>query len=230
MFDEKILIIEDEDSIAELIEFNIQKSGYKTARVDSAEKALKLFERGETFDLILLDLMLTGMDGTDFCKIFRTEKSFKQIPIIMLTARSEESDIVGGLEFGANDYITKPFSPRILLARIKAQLRNSSGKPAASSATISQCSIELNSEFHEVKIGRKNLDLTANEFSILELFLRNQGRVFSRDAIIKNIHGEGYPVTDRAIDVSIVNLRKKLGDKAELIETVRGVGYRFARK
>ena len=120
MFDKKILIIEDEESIGELIEFNVEKSGYKCSRVDSAEKALARLEKGERFDLILLDLMLTGMDGLDFCKIYRAEKSYPQVPIIMLTARSEEADIVSGLEFGANDYITKPFSPRVLLADRKS--------------------------------------------------------------------------------------------------------------
>ena len=225
MNDKKILIVEDEDSIAELIEFNVQKSGFKTARTDSAEKALKILENGDC-DLILLDLMLAGMDGLDFCKIFRQDKSLKQIPIIILTARSEDADIVSGLEFGANDYITKPFSPRVLIARIKAQLRDSSYS-SEKSQMIKRGGIELNKEFHEVKIGDRRLELTANEFSILELFLENPGKVYSRDAIITNVHGDGYPVTDRSIDVAIVNLRKKLEGKAKLIETVRGVGYRF---
>ncbi|MBS1485732.1 MAG: response regulator transcription factor [Opitutales bacterium] len=225
MNDKKILIVEDEDSIAELIEFNVQKNGFKTARTDSAEKARKILENGDC-DLILLDLMLAGMDGLDFCKIFRQDKSLKQIPIIILTARSEDADIVSGLEFGANDYITKPFSPRVLIARIKAQLRDSSYS-SEKSQIIKRGGIELNKEFHEVKIGDRRLELTANEFSILELFLENPGKVYSRDAIITNVHGDGYPVTDRSIDVAIVNLRKKLEGKAKLIETVRGVGYRF---
>lgn len=225
MNDKKILIVEDEDSIAELIEFNVQKSGFKTARTDSAEKALKILENGDC-DLILLDLMLAGMDGLDFCKIFRQDKSLKQIPIIILTARSEDADVVSGLEFGANDYITKPFSPRVLIARIKAQLRDASYR-SESSQIIKRSGIELNKEFHEVKIGDRRLELTANEFSILELFLENPGKVYSRDAIITNVHGDGYPVTDRSIDVAIVNLRRKLEDKAKLIETVRGVGYKL---
>lgn len=220
----KILVIEDDASIGELIEFNLQKNGFESSRTESAEKALKLLER-EQFDLILLDLMLAGMDGMDFCKIFRQSKTFRQIPIIMLTARSEEADIVSGLEFGANDYITKPFSPRVLIARIKAQLR---GKiDPKSGAILSRSGIELNREFHEVKIGERRLDLTANEFSILELFMENPGKVYSRDAIITGVHGDGYPVTDRSIDVAIVNLRRKLGEKAFLIETVRGVGYKM---
>lgn len=137
--------------------------------------------------------MLTGMDGLDFCKIYRAEKSYPQVPIIMLTARSEEADIVSGLEFGANDYITKPFSPRVLLARIKAQLRDDKSGAEEAAATVSRNGIELNPEFHEVKIGGKPVELTANEFSILETFLKNTGRVFTRDAIIKSLHGDGYP-------------------------------------
>jgi len=229
MFDKKILIIEDEESIGELIELNVQKNGYKSARTDSAEKALKMLQR-EDFDLILLDLMLTGMDGLDFCKIFRSDKTYRQIPIIMITARSEDADIVSGLEFGANDYVTKPFSPRVLIARIKAQLRDSSDNADSPAAAVSRNGIDLNPEFHEVRIGKKNIDLTANEFSILELFMRNPGKVYSRDAIITSVHGDGYPVTDRAVDVAIVNLRKKLGDKSNLVETVRGVGYKFSKE
>lgn len=224
-----ILIIEDEESIGELIEFNLAKNGYKCTRTDAAEKALKMFDDGSRFDLILLDLMLTGMDGTEFCKIYRANKSHPQVPIIMLTARSEEADIVSGLDYGANDYITKPFSPRVLLARIRAQLRDASAATEDSGTVLSRDGIELNPEFHEVKIGGKPVDLTANEFTILEMFLKAQGRVFTREAIIKNLHGDGYPVTDRAIDVSIVNLRKKLGKKSALIETVRGVGYKMPR-
>ena len=224
MTEKKILIVEDEDSIGELIEFNVSKGGYKCTRVDSGEAALNLLRRGESFDLILLDLMLTGMDGLDFCKIYRAEKSFRQVPIIMLTARGEESDIVSGLAFGAYDWITLPFSPRVLLARIKVQLRELQESPS-----VSRNGIELDREFHEVRSDKKNIDLTANEFSILEMFLRNPGRVFTRDAIIRNLHGEGYPVTDRAVDVAIVSLRKKLGAKSGLIETVRGIGYRMAR-
>lgn len=226
MQNNKILIVEDEDSIAELVEFNLSKNGFECKRVDSAERALALFENGETFDLVLLDLMLTGMDGTDFCRIFRARSDFSQIPIIMLTARGEESDIVCGLDYGADDYITKPFSPRVLIARIRACLRRNS-EPSPSQVCVH--GISLDPEFHEAKIGGKNLDLTSNEFSILELFMRNTGKVFSRDAIIRNLHGEGYPVTDRAVDVSIVNLRKKLGAKSDLIETIRGVGYRLKK-
>ena len=149
-----ILIIEDEESIGELIEFNLAKNGYKCTRTDAAEKALKMFDDGSRFDLILLDLMLTGMDGTEFCKIYRANKSYPQVPIIMLTARSEEADIVSGLDYGANDYITKPFSPRVLLARIRAQLRDASAATEDSGTVLSHDGIELNPEFHEVNSGQ----------------------------------------------------------------------------
>jgi len=228
MANKKILIVEDEENIGELIEFNVRKNGYDSARTDSAENALKLLERSE-FDLILLDLMLTGMDGMDFCKIFRSSPNYKQIPIIMLTARSEDADIVSGLEYGANDYITKPFSPRVLMARIKARLRDDVGSQSAGEMVLSRNGIVLNSEFHEVKIDGVQVELTANEFLLLRLFLKNPGKVFSRDAIITSVHGDGYPVTDRAVDVAVVGLRKKIGEKSSLIETVRGVGYKFAR-
>ncbi len=230
-FDKKILVVEDEESIGELIEFNLQKCGYKTARVDSAEKALMMLRRGERFDLILLDLMLNGMDGLDFCKIYRSDSELRQAPVIMLTARSEDADIVSGLEFGANDYVTKPFSPRVLIARIKAQLRDfECNERSKDSKRVAYAGIELDCDFHEVRLNNRVIDLTANEFSILELFLRNPGRVYSRDAIITAVHGGGYPVTDRAVDVAIVNLRKKLAEKSALIETVRGVGYRFSKR
>ena len=230
MMKERILIVEDEDSIAELIAFNLKKNGYETFRVDSGERAFELLNDGEKFDLILLDLMLAGMDGLDFCKMLRQVKEYANIPVIMLTARSEESDVVSGLEFGANDYITKPFSPRILIARIRAQLRKATqAEDSTSQNSIEYAGIILNRDFHEVSIGKNQLTLTANEFSILDLFMSSPGRVFSRDAIIVALHGDGYPVTDRAIDVSIVNLRKKLADKASLIETVRGVGYKMKK-
>ncbi len=230
MSERKILIVEDEDNIAELVAFNLQKNGYKTARAESAEAAFDLLKR-ENFSLILLDLMLPGMDGLDFCRAYRADKSLPQAPVIMLTARSEDADVVSGLELGANDYVTKPFSPRVLLARVRAQLRDSAGRePQARSSSVSLHGIELDVEFHEVKVDGKRAELTANEFSILELFLRNPGKVYSRDAIITSVHGDGYPVTDRAVDVAIVNLRRKLGAKATLIETVRGVGYKFARR
>lgn len=170
--------------------------------------------------------MLTGMDGLDFCRLYRTSPTLKQSPIIMLTARGEEADIVSGLEYGADDYMTKPFSPRVLIARIRARLRK--GEEDADES-VSRCGITLRCKFHEAEIDGNPIQLTSNEFSMLKIFLSNPGRVFSRDEIIDKVHGSGYAVTDRAIDVQIVGLRKKLGDKARIIETVRGVGYRCSR-
>lgn len=221
----KILIVEDEHNIAELIAFNLRKNGYEYVCTDSGENALKILER-EHFDLILLDLMLTGMDGMDFCRIYRADAAMKQVPIIMLTARGEESDIVSGLEYGADDYMTKPFSPRVLIARIKARLRE---PDSSENETISRNGITLRPQYHEAELDGKPLQLTANEFALLKMFLTSTGRVFTRDEIINYVHGVGYAVTDRAIDVQIVGLRKKLGDKAQLIETIRGVGYRWSR-
>jgi Response regulators consisting of a CheY-like receiver domain and a winged-helix DNA-binding domain len=222
----RILIIEDEISIAELVELYLRKNGYETMRSVSAEDALKILDR-QTFDLILLDLMLPGMDGTSFCKKYRNDPKYAQAPIIMLTARSEDADIVNGLEYGADDYITKPFSMRVLLARINARLRDTGLKSKEKSVSLR--GISLNVELHEAAIEGEPIDLTANEFTLLHLFLSNPGRVYSRDDIINHLNGPGYSVTDRAIDVQLVGLRKKLGDKSTLIETVRGVGYRFVK-
>ena len=221
----KILVIEDEHNISELIAFNLRKNGYEYRCTDSGENALKILER-ETFDLILLDLMLTGMDGLDFCRLYRTNDSLKQSPIIMLTARGEEADIVSGLEYGADDYMTKPFSPRVLIARIRARLRKDEDD---ADEIVTRNGITLRCKFHEADIEGQPLALTSNEFAMLRMFLSNPGRVFSRDEIINAVHGSGYAVTDRAIDVQIVGLRKKLGDKSSVIETVRGVGYRCSR-
>jgi len=226
---DKILIIEDEESIAELIGYNLKKSGYKTFRAESAEEALKLLEK-QSFDLILLDLMLPGMDGLDFCRLLRQDATHRATPVIMLTARSEDADVVSGLELGADDYVTKPFSPRVLLARVRARLRQGPLGAEDAEENLSFMGIELNSQFHEAKIDGQPTELTANEFSLLKLFVKNAGRVYSRDDLISYLHGPGYAVTDRAIDVQIAGLRKKLGKKSALIETVRGVGYKFARE
>ena len=220
----KILVVDDEKAIANIIKFNLKKEGYDVITAEDGEMGvIKAFT--ENPDLILLDIMMPKIDGYEACKRIREKMS---TPIIMLTARSEDADIVSGLEYGANDYITKPFSPRVLIARIKARLRDTSVSGDEGSV-VSYAGIVINSEFHEVCSDGVPLSLTANEFILLRTFLKNPGKVFSRDAIIKCVHGEGYPVTDRAVDVAVVGLRKKLGAKGALIETVRGVGYKFSR-
>ncbi len=223
---EKILVVEDDANIAELIELSLKKNGYRVSRSESAEGALALFQK-EAFDLVLLDIMLPGMDGHDFCKILRASPKGARIPVIMLTARSEDADIVSGLELGADDYMTKPFSPRVLLARIKARLR--APQDSGAKGTLSYMGIELDENSREARIDSRKAEFTANEFEIMKLFIANPGRVYTRDDIIGHLHGPGYAVTDRAIDVQLAGLRKKLGKKSELIETVRGVGYKFRK-
>lgn len=220
----KILIVEDEETIADLEKDYLELSGFQVEVATDGETGLKRAMEGD-FDLFILDLMLPGVDGFDICRQIRSEKN---TPIIMVSAKKDDIDKIRGLGLGADDYMTKPFSPRVLLARIRAQLR-AEGRSSVPERKIFLHGIELDSDFHEAKVFGKSIDLTANEFGVLEMFMRSPGKVFTRDAIIRNLHGDGYPVTDRAVDVTIVNLRKKLGTNSSLIETVRGVGYRFIR-
>lgn len=227
MANEHILIVDDEEDIVELIRYNLTKEGYVVTAVDSGEKALKP-AREEQPDLIILDLMLPGMSGLDVCRALRTDSITENIPIIMLSARGEEADIVIGLELGADDYITKPFSPRILLARIRSILR--SGKRDRSykkNKTVVIEGISINPGKHEVILQEMPVDLTATEFNILYFLALNRGWVYTRHQIVQAVHGDDYPVTDRSIDVQITGLRRKLGEFDHYIETVRGVGYRF---
>lgn len=223
----KILVVEDEAPIQELIEFNLKRKNYRVKVVDSGEDALQAVSSFAP-DLILLDIMLPGLDGLEVCKKVKSDPETESIPVIMLTALSEEADIVAGLELGADDYVTKPFSPRVLLARVKAALRRTA--PAEKTDRKStRCihGIEINSVRHEVKVDGNKTDLTFTEFKVLQLFISQPGRVFTRYQIVDAVHGEDYPVTDRSVDVQIVGLRKKLGDAGKNIETVRGIGYRF---
>lgn len=225
-----ILVVEDEDDIRELVEYNLRKEGYRPVGVSSGEEALRATRTG-TWQLILLDLMLPGLDGLSVCRKLRSASETARIPIIMLTAKGEETDIVAGLNLGADDYITKPFSPRVLLARVKAVLRRGQLErttPAdghSEPIRIHGLVIDLNR--HEVHIGDKACELTATEFRLLAFLACRPGWVFTRSQIIDAVRGENYPITDRAIDVQIVGLRKKLQDAGSNIETVRGVGYRF---
>jgi len=177
---------------------------------------------------LLLDLMLPGMDGLELCRLMKREKQTEKIPIIMLTAKGEESDIVAGLELGADDYLTKPFSPNVLLARIRAVLRRGSqpSKPHNESP-ITIHELEIHPGRNEVRVEGKLTELTFTEFHILQALANRPGWVFTRNQIVEAVRGDDYPVTDRAVDVQIVGLRKKLGVVAQYIETVRGVGYRF---
>ena len=223
---QSVLVVEDEEDIMEVIRFNLEKEGYEVNQALSGEKALQVIENNLP-SLVLLDLMLPGINGLDLCRIFKQNDRTKAIPVIMLTAKSEDADIVAGLEMGAEDYITKPFSPRVLLARVRTVLRRRETGVKDDSSVIQVEGMQIHPGRHEVTMGENVVDLTPSEFRILHYLARRPGWVYSRDQIIDAIRGHGYVVTDRAIDVQVVGLRKKLGDYGKLIETVRGIGYRF---
>jgi two-component system, OmpR family, alkaline phosphatase synthesis response regulator PhoP len=222
---ERVLVVDDEEDILELVTFNLVKDGYQVVTAASGEEALRQTKHG-TPDPILLDLMLPGLDGLDVCRALKSNADTDHIPIIMLTAKTEDADIVAGLELGADDYITKPFSPRVLLARLKAVLRRKKLEAAPDSPLVVH-DIAIHLDRHEVLVKGNPITLTATEFSILHFLARRPGRVFSRDQIITAVKGDDYPVTERSVDVQIVGLRKKLGEAGDCVETVRGVGYRF---
>ena len=226
-----ILIVEDDEDIQQLVGYNLIKAGFQVEYADSGEEALGKIKK-QYPDLILLDIMLPGMDGIEVCKVLRTENETAEIPIIMLTAKGEETDIVEGFELGADDYITKPFSPKILLSRIKAVLRRKVKEEAAPSTpergeVIKTENIIINPGRYEVTVDDQQVNLTPTEFGILKLLAKRPGWVFSRQQIIDEVRGYDYMITPRAIDVQVFSLRKKMGDAGKKIETVRGIGYRF---
>jgi two-component system phosphate regulon response regulator PhoB len=220
-----ILVVDDEKAILELIQFNLEQSGFQVTTVKTGETALKKARLIEP-DLIVLDLMLPGIDGLDVCRILKSDKETEDIFVIMLTAKGSEEDIVKGLELGADDYLTKPFSPKVLVARIKALIRRSSKKDM-DDEIINFKDLRIHRGKREVSNNGKLLELTYTEFQILHLLITNLGWVYTRNQIIEAIRGDNYPVTDRSIDFQIVGLRKKLQDYGKYISTVRGVGYRF---
>ena len=223
---ERILVVDDEEDIAELVAYNLERNGYRVTCVASGEVALKS-ARANLPDLVILDLMLPGIDGLEVCRTLRRDTKTAHIPVVMLTAKGEEADVVSGLELGADDYVTKPFSPRILLARVRAVLRKSSPGPDTDVETLSIHDVVINPGRREVSVRGKSVDLTNTEFRLLHLLARRPGWVFTRNQIIDAVRGDGYPATDRSVDVQVVGLRKKLGPCGQHVETVRGVGYRF---
>ena len=225
----KILIADDEPSIRELVRMALEEANL--TEIIEAENGRDAVEKAARFQpsLILLDWMMPEMDGISVCRTLKMQENTRNIPIIMLTAKSEESDIVLGLEMGAVDYITKPFSRKILIARVRAHLREQSDKSSASE--VRRGSLLINTELHYCKLEGENIDLTFSEFEILSLFAKHPGRVYTRNQIIQRIKGDGYPVTERSVDVQIVNLRKKLGEWGiKNIETIRGIGYRMKQE
>ena len=221
-----ILIIEDDASIMELIRFNLGTEGYKTIGARTAEEALKYINH-EEISLVLLDLMLPGMDGLSLCKVIKTDVISRNIPIIMVSAKGEEHDIVTGLELGAEDYIIKPFSTKILLARVNAVLRRKAEDVRDKQGSISAGILSIHPGKRDVRVNGVRIHLTTTEFDILFFLAKRPGWVFTRDQLVAAIHGVDYPVTDRSIDVVVAGVRKKLTHASKMIETVRGVGYRF---
>ena len=221
----KILIVEDEQDIRDLLIFNLQKEGFKVESTDNGDSALSLI-RKNNFDLILLDLMLPGIGGFDLTRILKNDKKTSETPVLMLTAKGEESDIVKGLELGADDYMTKPFSIKVLIARINKILIKSSNH-SDEEDVLKHNSLSINLKARDVFVEEKRIDLTFTEFEILKLLASHSKWVYTRSEIINNIRGDDYIVTDRTIDFQIVGLRKKMGPAGKYIKTVRGVGYRF---
>jgi two-component system alkaline phosphatase synthesis response regulator PhoP len=225
-----ILVVEDDEAIQELLAYNLSKERFRVTSVASGEDALRKV-RTETFNLVVLDLMLPGMDGLDVCRSIRKHPATESLPIMMVTAKGEESDIVAGLELGADDYMVKPFSPNVLVARIKALLRRRKKSETVRSDTpIEIHGITIHPGRHEVTIKGRLVDLTNMEFRVLHFLAGQPGWVFTRYQIVEAVRGENYPVTDRSVDVLIVGLRKKLGKAGEHIETVRGVGYKCSEE
>ena len=227
MANEHILVVDDETDILELIRYNLQKEGYRVTTVKTGEEGLRL-ARDSHPDVVVLDLMLPGLDGLSVCNRLKRQESTRTIPVVMLTAKAEDSDIVTGLELGADDYVTKPFSPKVLTARIRAVLRRSGeSENSLRENVIAVHGITIDSSRHQVIYDGEEVPVSPTEFAILEHLARSPGWVFSRSHIIDAIKGKDYPVTERSVDVQILGLRKKLGEVGELIETVRGVGYRM---
>lgn len=225
MANERVLIVDDEEDVVELVRYHLDKNGYKVEKAASGEEALNV-ARKTLPDIIVLDLMLPGIDGLEVCRNLKNDLKTEHIPIIMLTAKGEESDIVTGLELGAEDYVTKPFSPKVLIARIRRILNRMVSRDLER-PPIRVHELTIDPGRREVLIKDERVNLSYTEFNILYIFAKRPGLVFTRYQIIDAIHGNDYLVTDRAVDVQIVSLRKKLRSYGSYIETVRGVGYRF---
>jgi two-component system phosphate regulon response regulator PhoB len=223
---EKILAVDDEEDILELVGHTLTKAGYRVLSAATGEEALDM-ARSHSPAAVILDLMLPGLDGLSVARILKSDPATRQIPIIMLTAKGEEPDVVIGLELGADDYVTKPFSPRVLLARLRAVLRRKGEKEDTSDEVIEIHNISIDPKKRLVVVNEQPVQLTYTEFSILYFLAKRPGWVFTRSQIVDAVRGDEYFVTDRAVDVQIVGLRKKLGEAGSLVETVRGVGYRL---
>ncbi len=222
----RIVIIEDEPDIVEVISYNLKREGYQVSSAARGDDGINLV-RNKAPNLVILDLMLPGVDGLSVCQQLKADPLTKDIPIIIVSAKEEESDVVIGLGLGADDYVAKPFSPRELLARVKAVLRRSPTRGKSDSKRINIGDLVIDSTRHEVKVADNLVMLTATEFKILYQLASQPGRAFSREQLLNRVVGEGVVVVDRNIDVHIRSVRKKLGPCQDMIQTIRGIGYRF---
>jgi len=222
-----LLAVEDEQDLLELLQYNLNREGFNVRTAATGEEALKMI-RDDPPDLIVLDLMLPGMDGLELCRILKNDPTTRHIQIVMLTAKGEEVDIVAGLELGADDYVVKPFSPRVLSARIKAVLRRQAAEASTGDAVVYRVgNLTMDTARHEVRIDGKRVNLTHTEIGIIQALARRPGHVLTRSQIVQAVQGDHVAVTDRSVDVHIVSLRRKLGDAGAYLQTVRGVGYRL---
>jgi two-component system phosphate regulon response regulator PhoB len=226
MSSEHVLIVEDEEDIAELLEYNLERAGYAPTVVYSGEDGLNVSRESHP-DLILLDLMLPGLSGIEVCRKLKADPATARIPVVMLTAKGEEEDIITGFDAGADDYVTKPFRPKILLARVKAVLRRGAARQTGKDDTLTVANISIHPGRHLVEVDGQAVDLTKTEFRILHFLASRPGWVFTRTQIVRAVHGDDYPVTGRSVDVQVAALRRKLGPAGTLIVTIRGIGYKI---
>ena len=226
MAKQHVFVVEDEEDILDLIRHHLAKEGYAVSTAANGMEAVKAILRKPP-DLVLLDLMLPGLDGLEVCRMLKKDAQTADVPILMVTAKDEESDVVAGLELGADDYVVKPFRMKELIARVRAALRRRRGPAPEREASVRAGGIEIHPGRHEVLVDGQPIDMTVTELRILHLLAGRPGWVMTRDQIVDAVRGQDYAVTDRAVDFQIVGIRRKLGERADLIETVRGVGYRF---
>ena len=220
------LIVEDENEIADLVKFHLEREGMQVSVARNGRKAIEMVQ-GAGFDLIVLDLMLPDLDGLEICRRLKGQDRTKEIPVVMLTARGEESDIVAGLEMGADDYVTKPFSPRVLMARLRNALRKTGSTEPSERISLVNGRLLIDRERHVVTVDGQTIELTVTEFGILHFLALRPGFVRTRDQIISAVHGRNTVLSSRTVDVHVTAVRRKLGALGECVQTVRGVGYRF---
>jgi two-component system phosphate regulon response regulator PhoB len=227
MQDSRILVVDDEEDIVELVRYNLQQEQYQIQTAESGELGLRVAQEWKP-DLMILDIMLPGINGLDVCRALKSKIETSRIPVIMISARGDENDVVAGLELGADDYLVKPFSPKVLLARVKAVLRrHESEAEVVPGGPLNIHELVMTPQKHEATIDGLLLDLTSTEYRVLHFLASHPGWVFTRKQVVVGVHGDDYPVTERSVDVQIAGLRKKMEPFGDYIETVRGVGYRF---